>query len=164
MAGRGETDAALLARSIIVSRVIDAPSELVFEAWTDAKHLTEWWGPTGFTTTTHSFDMRVGGVWNFIMHGPDGRNYPNHITFDEIERPKMIAFHHDDPLNPGRVHHRTTVRFEDVEGRTRVTLDMVFPSAEERERVAREHGAVEGGNQTLGRLAEYAEREAAAKC
>jgi uncharacterized protein YndB with AHSA1/START domain len=158
VAGKNEADAALLARSIIVSRVIDAPRDLVFEAFTSAKHLANWWGPTGFTITTHAFDMRVAGVWRFMMHGPDGRDYPNHITFDEILRPERIVYHHTDAANPGRVHHRTTVTFDDVDGRTRVTLDMVFPSIEDRNRIAREHRAEEGGQQTLGRLADYVPR------
>jgi len=156
VAERNEPDAALLSRSIVVSRMIDAPRALVFEAWTDPKHLAQWWGPTGFTTTTHAFDMRPGGVWRFVMHGPDGRDYQNHVTFDEIVRPERILFHHDHPEHAGQVHHTTTVTFDVAGSGTHLTLNMVFPTAEERERVAREHGAVEGGHQTLGRLADYA--------
>jgi len=62
--------------SIIGSRLLDAPRELVFSAFTDPKHLAQWWGPDGFTTTTHSFEFRTGGVWRFVMHGPDGRTRP----------------------------------------------------------------------------------------
>ena len=160
MAERNEPDTALVARSIIVSRMIDAPREIVFEAWTDPEHLAQWWGPTGFTTTTHVFDMRSGGVWRFVMHGPDGRDYQNHVTFDEIERPARIVFHHDDPQDAGRVHHTTTVTFDTAGSGTQLTLNMVFPTAEERERVAREHGAVEGAHQTLGRLADYVAKTA----
>ena len=160
MAEKNETGAALLARSIIVSRTINAPRELVFEAWTDPKYLAQWWGPTGFTTTTHAFDMRPGGTWRFVMHGPDGRDYQNNVTFDEIVKSERIVFHHDDPHNAGRVHHVTTVTFEAAGNGTHLTLNMVFPSAEERERVAREHGAVEGGHQTLGRLADYVAKTA----
>jgi uncharacterized protein YndB with AHSA1/START domain len=69
-------------RSIIGTREFDAPRALVFSVWTDPKHLAQWWGPFGFTTTTPSFDFRPGGVWRFVMHGPDGRNYQNRITFE----------------------------------------------------------------------------------
>jgi glutathione S-transferase len=62
-------------RAIIATRVIAAPRDLVCEAWTDPKHLAQWWGPAGFTTTTGAFEMKVGGVWRFVMHGPDGRDY-----------------------------------------------------------------------------------------
>ena len=156
MAEENDPDAALLARSIVTSRIIDAPRELVFEAWTDPKHLAQWWGPTGFSTTTHSFDMRPGGVWRFVMHGPDGRDYQNRITFDEIVRPERIAYRHGDDVEA--VLFRTTVTFEDLGGKTRLTMSGVFPSAEERERVAREYGAVEGAQQTIGRLADYVAR------
>ena len=66
------------------SRLFDAPRSLVFEAWTDPKHLAHWWGPNGFSLTTHSFDFRAGGVWRFVMHGPDGRDYqnPRHLRRD----------------------------------------------------------------------------------
>jgi uncharacterized protein YndB with AHSA1/START domain len=81
-------------RSIVATRVLDAPRELVFSAWTDQKHLAQWWGPNGFTTTTYAFDFRAGGVWRFVMHGPDGRDYENRITFDEIVEPERIVYHH----------------------------------------------------------------------
>jgi hypothetical protein len=68
-------------RAIIGMREFDAPRDLVFDAWTDPKHLAQWWGPNGFTTTTMSFDLRPGGVWRFVMHGPDGRDYQNRITW-----------------------------------------------------------------------------------
>ena len=77
-------------RSIIGTRIFDAPRDLVFSAFTDPKHLAQWWGPDGFTTTTHSFDFRSGGVWRFVMHGPDGRDYQNRITYDEIVPPERI--------------------------------------------------------------------------
>ena len=75
-------------RSIIGSRLLDAPRELVFSAFTDPKHLAQWWGPNGFTTTTHSFEFRPGGVWRFVMHGPDGRDYPepHHVRGNRTAR------------------------------------------------------------------------------
>jgi uncharacterized protein YndB with AHSA1/START domain len=76
-------------RSIIGSRLLDAPRELVFLAFTEPRHLAQWWGPNGFTTTTHSFDFRPGGVWRFIMHGPDERDYQNRIIYEEIVRPNV---------------------------------------------------------------------------
>jgi uncharacterized protein YndB with AHSA1/START domain len=150
----------LAARSIVTTRLIDAPRALVFEVWTDVKHLSRWWGPNGFTTTTKSFDLRAGGVWLFTMHGPDGRDYPNRIMFDEVVAPERILYRHDggdDDDDVVKVRFTTTVTFEDVNGATRLTMSAVFPSAEERERVAREYGAVEGGQQTIGRLAAYVE-------
>src|SRR5215207_3131004 len=69
----GPAQSATADREIVISRVIDAPRELVFEAFTEVRHLSRWWGPEGFTTTTtRSFEFRVGGEWDFVMHGPDG--------------------------------------------------------------------------------------------
>jgi uncharacterized protein YndB with AHSA1/START domain len=69
------------ARTIVTTRVFDAPRELVFEAWTNPKHLVQWWGPHGFTTTIRAIDARPGGVWRFVMHGPDGVDYENRIVY-----------------------------------------------------------------------------------
>jgi uncharacterized protein YndB with AHSA1/START domain len=142
-------------RAIVATRVLDAPRALVWQAWSDPKHLAQWWGPNGFTTTTSAFDMRPGGVWRFVMHGPDGRDYENRITFDEIVKPERIRYHHGGgDVEP--VQFRTTVTFEDLGGnRTRLTLHAVFPSAAERERVIRDYGADKGAAETLARLAGY---------
>ena len=77
-------------REIVISRVIDAPRELVFEAFTEVRHLSRWWGPNGFTTTTRSFEFRVGGVWDFVMHGPDGTDYQEWISWTAIVPPERI--------------------------------------------------------------------------
>jgi uncharacterized protein YndB with AHSA1/START domain len=142
--------------AIVTRREFDAPRALVFEVWTDPKHLAQWWGPKGFTTTTSAFDMRVGGVWRFVMHGPDGRDYQNRITFDEIVKPERICYHHGggDDLEP--VQFRTTVTFEELgRNRTRLTLHAIFPSAAERDRVIREYHADKGAAETLARLADH---------
>ena len=143
------------ARTLVTTRVFDAPRELVFAAWSDPKHLAQWWGPNGFTTTTHTFDMRPGGVWRFVMHGPDGRDYQNRITYDEIVKPERLVYHHGgaDDVEPVQFH--VTVTFEDIGGKTKLTMRAVFPSATERDRVVKDYGAAEGAKQTLARLAEY---------
>jgi len=142
--------------AIVGVRVFDAPRELVFEAWSDPRHLSQWWGPDGFTTTTSAFDMRPGGVWRFVMHGPDGRDYQNRITFDEIVRPERIVYRHGGGDDVEPVQFRTTVTFEDLgHGRTRLTMRGLFPSEAERERVIRDYGADKGLAQTMARLADY---------
>ena len=143
-------------RSIIGTRLLDAPRKLVFAAWTDPKHLAQWWGPNGFTTTTQAFDFRPGGVWRFVMHGPDGRDYQNRITFDEIAPPERIVYRHagGDDVEP--VQFTQTVTFEDIgNGQTRLTWHGRFPSAEERARVIKEYGADKGLVETMARLVDY---------
>jgi uncharacterized protein YndB with AHSA1/START domain len=142
-------------RTLTGTRVFDAPRDLVWEAWTDPKHLAQWWGPNGFSTTTSAFDMRPGGVWRFVMHGPDGRDYQNRITFDEIVKPERIVYHHGGGGDVEPVQFKTIVTFEDLGGKTRLTMQGVFSSAAELERVIREYGADKGMVQTLSRLELY---------
>jgi uncharacterized protein YndB with AHSA1/START domain len=96
-------------RSIIGIREFDAPRDLVFSVWTDPRHLAQWWGPNGFTITTHSFDMRPGGVWRLVMHGPDGRDYQNRITYDKIVPPERIILQRDE--SPAAMCHAGSLKF-----------------------------------------------------
>ena len=142
-------------RSIIGVREFDAPRDLVFSAFTDPKHLAQWWGPNGFSTTTSTFDMRPGGVWRFVMHGPDGRDYQNRITYEEIVPPERLVYRHGGGDDVEPVQFRQTIVFEDLGGRTRITWRGDFPSAAERDRVIKEYGAAKGLAETLARLSEY---------
>ena len=143
------------ARSIVTTRLIDAPRDLVWQAWTDPNHLANWWGPDGFTTTTHSFDFRAGGVWRFTMHGPDGRDYENRITYEEIVAPERIVYRHGGGEDVDPVQFQTVASFEDLGGTTRLTMHMQFPSAAERDRVVAEYGADKGLAETMSHLADY---------
>lgn len=156
MAAKNSVDLETDPRSIIGTRVFDAPRDLVFSAWTDPKHLAKWWGPNGFTTTTHSFEFRPGGSWRFVMHGPDGRDYQNRITFDEIVPPERIVYRHSGGADVEPVQFTQTVTFEGLgNSQTRLTWRGKFPSAGERARVIREYSADKGLVQTMARLADY---------
>jgi uncharacterized protein YndB with AHSA1/START domain len=155
MAAKSSLDLDSDPRSIIGMREFDAPRDLVFAAWTDPEHLAQWWGPNGFTTTTHSFDFRPGGVWRFVMHGPDGRDYQNLVTFDEIARPERIVYRHGGTIDVEPVQFKTAVVFEDLGRRTRILWRGVFPSADERNRLIKDYGAAEGLVQTMARLDDF---------
>jgi len=143
-------------REIVIARVFDAPRELVWEAWTNPQHVANWWGPVGFTTTIEEMDVRPGGVWKHVMRGPDGTEYPNHSVFQEVVKPERIVFANGGGRKGARgVNFVSTWTFEALDQQTKLTIRHVFATAEERDRVAREYGAVEGAKQTLGRLAEY---------
>lgn len=144
-------------REIVITREFNASRELVWEAMTNPKHVVNWWGPRGFSTTIEVMDFRVGGVWKHMMHGPDGTNYPNEKVFKEIVKPERIVFSHGGRREGGPcVDAVATWTFDEIAaGRTKVTLRMVFPSAAECERVIKEFGAIEGGKQTLMRLGEF---------
>ena len=142
-------------REIVISRVFNAPRELVFDAWTDTKNIGQWWGPNGFTNTIHEMDVRPGGVWRFVMHGPDGVDYKNKIVYLEIVKPERLVYTHGsgEAGDPGQFH--VTVTFAEQGGKTELTMRSLFESAAERDKVVEEYGAIEGGNQHLDRLAEY---------
>ena len=145
-------------REILITRLLNAPRELVWEAWTKPEHVKHWWGPNGFTNTIHEMEVRPGGVWRFIMHGPDGRDFPNKIVFNEVVKPERLVYTHssDDDNDPNVFH--TTVTLEDRDGKTAITMRAVFATAEERDRVVKEYGALEGAKQNVERLATYLEK------
>jgi len=142
-------------REIAATRVLDAPRKLVWKVWTDPEHVGNWWGPNGFSTTIHSMEVKPGGVWRYVMHGPDGRNYPNKVTFLEVVEPERLVYNlgGDDDVEP--VSHHVTVTFADLGGKTRIDMRMVFASAEARTHVIEVYGAFEGLKQHLGRLEVY---------
>ena len=146
-------------REVVLSRVFDAPRELVWNAWTDPKQVVRWWGPKGFTTTTYEMDVRPGGLWRLTMHGPDGTDYPNEVRFIEVVKPERIIYSMVGGKKGETAHQvEATWTFEALsEAQTRLTLRMVFPSAAVRDHVERTHHVVEGGTQTLARLGEYLE-------
>ncbi|HJP80648.1 MAG TPA: SRPBCC family protein [Pseudonocardiaceae bacterium] len=141
-------------REIVVARVIDAPRELVFEAFTAVRHLSRWWGPEGFTTTTRSFEFRVGGEWVFVMHGPDGTDYQEWISWTEIAPPERITLRHgefrDDPNA-----FESVLTFDRHGAATRIEMRTLFPTKQLRDEVVEKYHATEGGRQTLNNLAAY---------
>jgi uncharacterized protein YndB with AHSA1/START domain len=153
--GRGAAaEAATADREVVISRVIDAPRELVFEAFTEVRHLSRWWGPEGFTTTTRAFEFRVGGAWDFVMHGPDGTDYQEWIAWTEIVPPERIAMLHGE--SQGDPNAFESVLTFTVDGAaTRVEMRTVFRTQAQRDEAVEKYHAVEGGQQTLGHLAAY---------
>ncbi|GAA4207705.1 SRPBCC family protein [Actinocatenispora rupis] len=141
-------------REIVVSRVIDAPRELVFEAFTEVRHLAQWWGPDGFTTTTRSFEFREQGDWDFVMHGPDGTDYQEWISWTEIVPPERIAMLHGESQGDPNAFE-SVLTFEPDGSATRIVLHTVFPTKALRDEAVEKYHAVEGGRQTLGNLAAY---------
>ena len=146
-------------REVVIARTIDAPRELVFAAFTDVRHLSRWWGPDGFTTTTRAFAFREGGAWDFVMHAPDGTDYPEWITWREITPPERIALIHGESAQDPEAF-ASTITFADHGETTEITMRTVFPTAALRARAVEEYHAIEGGRQTLDSLAAYlAEQE-----
>lgn len=144
-----------LDREIVLSRVIEARRDIVFSAWTDPKHLPNWFGPAGFRIETVEIDISVGGLWRFEMIAPDGQRWPSRMQFLKIERPTLIEFDHgaDIDNDPGRF--RTTLTFdEQSDGKTVITLRQLHPTKTQRD-AGIGFGAVEYGYQTLEKLARH---------
>jgi uncharacterized protein YndB with AHSA1/START domain len=153
--GRGGPAQSVTAdREIIISRVIDAPRELVFEAFTDVRHLSRWWGPEGFTTTTRSFEFRVGGAWDFVMHGPDRTDYQEWISWTEIAPPERIALLHGESRSDPDAFE-SVLTFEPDGVATRIEMRTVFPTKKLRDEAVEKYHAIEGGQQTLSNLSAY---------
>ncbi len=111
-------------RAVIITRVFDAPRELVFKMWTDPKHLAQWWGPKGFTNPVCEMDARPGGALRIVMRGPDGVEYPMTGVFREIAPPERLVFTSVTVDKDGHplLEGLTTVTFADEGGKTKLTL------------------------------------------
>lgn len=131
---------------IVSSRIVHASRDIVYSAWTDPNHLKNWWGPAGFTNTFNEFDLRPGGRWRFIMHGPDKGNYPNECEFIKIDKPTLIAWNRiSKPL------FQVVATFEDVAtGQTKIVFKMIFNSADECNKVKK--FAVDKNEENFDRL------------
>jgi uncharacterized protein YndB with AHSA1/START domain len=141
-------------REIVISRIINAPRELVFEAFTEVRHLSQWWGPEGFTTTTRAFEFHVGGEWVFVMHGPDGTDYQEWISWTEIAPPERIALLHGEYHgDPNAFEFFITFTPDGVA--TRIEMRALFPTKELRDEAVEKHHVIEGGRQTLSNLDAY---------
>src|SRR5262249_12290432 len=150
----GEPAHAAADREIVISRVIGAPRELGFEAFTRVRHLSRWWGPEGFTTTTRSFEFCVGGGGGGVVHGPDGTDYQEWITWTEIVPPERIALvHGESPEDPNAFE--SVLTFEPAGEQTRIVMRAVFPARELRDEAVEKYHAIEGGEQTLRSRAAY---------
>ncbi len=146
---------------IRIVRIYDAPVKTVWEAWVDPKQAAKWWGPRGFTLTTHSKDLKPGGIWHYTMHGPDGTDYVNKALYHEVEKYVKLVYDHggNDERAP---LFRVTALFSDVKGKTKLEMTMALPTPEAAEET-RKFIKKAGGESTWDRLAEYLEKEATGK-
>lgn len=143
-------------REIIITRVVNAPRELVYKAWTEPEHLVNWWGPAGFTIEIQEMDVRVGGSWSYIMTGRD-MVFPNFISYLEVVEPERLVYLHGS--NEGEEpEFMATITFEAQGPKTKITMHSVFGSAAVRDFVVSEFKAIDGGNQGLDKLEKELEK------
>lgn len=136
-------------RELRISRLLNAPREVVWEVFTTPEHIRNWWGPDGFTNTIETMDVTPGGIWQFVMHGPDGKNYPNKSIYREVLKPERFVFDHIGP------NFTTTLTFEAEGNKTLLTWHMVFESKELFEQVVKTVKADEGLKQNISKLETY---------
>lgn len=141
-------------REIVITRVFNAPRAIVFQAFTDPKHVDHWYGPRGFKTETTNMDVRPGGAWNYVMRHQQYGEFKNRIVYRKVVRPERLEYTHDSGVDGDPSAFEVTIVFEDLGTQTKVTMHSVFSSVAELERV-KGFGAVAGGHQTLERLAEW---------
>ena len=147
---------------VIITRIFNAPRDLVFKVWTEPEHIAQWWGPKGFTTTISQMDFRAGGTWRYVMHGPDGTEYPASEVFREIVPPERIVTTDEFDQDFEQVVNTdlpsgamvVTTLFEDLGNKTRLTIRILHSSAEDR-RKHEEMGVVGGWNSSLDCLDDY---------
>jgi uncharacterized protein YndB with AHSA1/START domain len=137
-------------REISITRLLRHPVERVFAAFSNPAGMATWWGPDGFTTTTKSMQFKVGGEWDYVMHGPDGTDYPNYVRYTEIEPNRRIAYDHGSDADHPALF-KAVIGFTAEGGATRVNLKLILNDAKERPGYVK-FGAVEGGYQNLERL------------
>jgi len=142
---------------IYLTRIYDAPVEAVWDAWTDPKKVALWWGPRGFTLTTHSKSLKPGGFWIYTMHGPDGVDYPNRTEYFEVEKYSRLVYDHGASEDRPPMF-RVTVEFSEFKGKTLMNMIMALATAEAAED-AKKFIKKAGGNATWDRLAEYLSKE-----
>jgi len=135
------------------SRVLPFPRDEVFRAWTDARLLRQWWGPTGFTNTFAEFEPRAGGSWRHVMHGPDGRNYDNVSVFRVVSSERIELTHLSEP------RFDLVATLESREGGTLLTFLQRFTTPAVREAVAAICGPA--NEQNLDRLTRVLRGESA---
>jgi uncharacterized protein YndB with AHSA1/START domain len=146
----------------VATREFDAPPAEVFKAWTDPKHLAEWWGPRGFTNPTCEFEARRGGAIRIDMRAPDGTTYPMKGVVQEIVEPERLVFtstaFEDEGGNP-RMESTTTVTFADDNGQTKLALkDEIIKADGSPELIEALKGMPEGWSQSLDKLSEFLSR------
>ena len=137
-------------REIVTSRIVSASRERVWKAWTDPKEVVKWWGPNGFTNTIKEMNVKPGGIWRILMHGPDGIDYPNKMVFNSVVKPEYLIYTHSD--EEGTNSFNVTVSFVEVGEKTKITMKVVFATKEEYDKVVKEVGAIEGAKQTFDRM------------
>ncbi len=154
MSGKNKSISNTEDREIKISRLLNAPIELVWHVWTNPDHIKNWWGPNGFSNTISKMEVKPGGEWNLIMHGPDGVDYVNKSVFTEVIKFKKLVYEHIS--HPKFV---ATIEFESLNNQTKLNWHMLFESKDQFIQVVKTFKADEGLKQNIDKLQNYLSKE-----
>jgi uncharacterized protein YndB with AHSA1/START domain len=146
-------DALVADRAMVYRRVFDAPREVVWKSWTEPSKISAWFGPAGFGTTIKTMEVRPGGTWEFIMHGPDGVDYPNKVAYREVDPPRKLVYDQGNPNEPNTF--RVSLVLNERDGKTEMHYRMLFASPEAKQLVIDKYGAAKGLTENMDRFAAW---------
>lgn len=144
------TEVVKTSRELTISRLLNAPRELVWEVFANPEHIKNWWGPNGFTNTIDKMEFKTGGIWEFFMHGPDGTDYKNINIFKEVIKPECIVYEH-----ANEPKHVTTITFAAQGQKTLLNWHMIFESEALFKQVVETYKADAGLQQNIEKLEKY---------
>ncbi len=142
-------------QEIITVKTINASPERIWKAWTNSDEVRTWWGPAGFSTETQLMDVKPGGNWVYIMHGPDGKDYANALVYDEVQEPNRLVYTHKASPEFNLDGWKMINTFEDIGGKTKVTMHAIYASPEEYNKHITFFNAVKGAKEMLQRLEKF---------
>lgn len=137
-------------RELIITRLLHAPVEVVWEVWTNPEHIINWWGPDGFTNTISKMEVQPGGEWDLVMHGPDGTDYRNKTVFKEVIKHTKLVYEH-----VSAPKFTATITFESRGNTTFLHWHMLFETREQFIQVIKTFKADEGLKQNIEKLSSY---------
>jgi uncharacterized protein YndB with AHSA1/START domain len=147
-------------RELLITHIINAPREHVWEAWTDVKKLAFWWGANGYSTTVETMDLKPGGLWKLVMRSPEGHDYSNKSIFVEVVENERIVYSNAGGKRGGPpIHFEATWTFKKAGEKTEIIVHLQFASGRERDMAAKQYRLRESMTETLGRLGDYLEKE-----
>ena len=144
--------------TLVTTKEVSTTPDKIWSAWTDPEKVAKWWGPAGFKSTVEELDVRDGGMFRVIMHGPDGTDYPNVYIFNKVTRPNQFIYTNQGSKQFGLAPFQSVFDIEQIEGRTKLTLKIRFVSETEKDKHIKQFHADEGSRQLLERLVEQAEK------
>ena len=146
----------LTQRELVITRVLDAPREAVWDLCTERAHAMEWWGPKNFTVSAFEMDLRPGGAWRAVIRSPEGKDHPQHGTYELVDRPEHLAFTFVWQREGPGSEMLCTLSLKEKGTRTELTFRKgPFPSAESH------NSELDGWNECFDRLEKYLERSRA---